>query len=334
MGGAIGLSKGDQASIQRTADFIDQTGFIPDAAVVDLKAGMSSKDQAEFVASHAVADGFWRTYPGAFVQAFGDEGVKAIQDYDARVQLFPAEEVWSQMNPNRDPTTRKLMDDLRQEGHKLVAETEIGDILPALDPRGFWDMFGGKGFAEPADPIQTRELLDDYRTLFAERYAETRGNEDLSRDQALERLQIKWGSTDVGTAIRVVAYPPERYYNTVGGDHDWMGDQLEEIVTAQFGEVQAFGIRSTTETQAAVSRGNMRGEPPPYEVYVLKDGAFLPLRDPQTNAVALIQFDWQRAWDKREAGFAEDQRANEAFQQGVREKIGQPAINYTTGGRF
>lgn len=263
MGGATALSSGDKTSVGRLTSFVERTDIIPSDAVASLKAGMQSRDPNEVKASMAVMDGLYRAFPAATDRAFDEADLKRMQRYQTLSPMVPPDDLSRRMDPSMDPSTRKNREELYQQGIAEAGKVEVSEILDAFDQ--------GWTYSEAAGPIdgqQATAMSRDFNQLYAEFYAD-HGNPDAAKGQALEALQRKWGVTDSGKERRIVAYPPERRYPAVNGDHDWMGAQLEETVLAEDAGAQDWGITIATETEGAWSRGEM---PPYYVVYVDKDG--------------------------------------------------------------
>ena len=298
MGGSVALTVGDETSVRRLQGFVERTDSIPDSAVDALNAGMVSRDRTEREASMKVMSGLYRQYPQAVIRAFDEAAIKRLQDYEALAPVVPPDELIERLDPNADPTRRKLLQDMREEGAKLAAEIDTAEILGAFNPFG--------PFNQPDQPLDTvgqAALRADFERLFAERYAITR-DERVAKQQAFERLSAKWGSTEVGDTPRLMAYPPERYYPAVNGDYDWMADQLATEVQAQYPDAQDWGIVEAPETGGAVAAKSAPGY---YVTVIDADGGHRTLAG-SDGRPALFFFDPDAARDEAGAGFEAERR--------------------------
>lgn len=334
MGGALALTSGDATSIGRLTSFVDRTDVIPSDAIAALRAGMQSRDPAEVASSMTIMDGLYRAFPAAVSRSFDEGDLKRMQRYQTLAPMVPPEDVMRRMDPAMDPTTRKNRDDLYQEGLAEAAKVDVGTILDSFDQGWMYSEAAG-----PIDGPQAAAMSREFNQLYAEFYAD-HGNADAAKDQALEALQRKWGVTDTGQERRLVAYPPERRYPAVNGDHDWMGAQLEETVLGADPDAQDWGVTIAPETEGAWSRGE---EPPYYVVYVDKNGIPRTMLG-EDGRPLLFMFDHDAAMGEARQQFQIDDAATKADRPRMQQEIGTegPRIGigvpeqpgYTTGGRF
>ncbi len=336
MGGSVGLATGDEVAVQRLRGFVERSNIVPETAVNSIQAGIRSRNPEDMAASFQVMDGLRRAYPDAVSRAFTESDLERIDAYQALVGKVPPEELYDRLDPNADPKRREFADKLRSEGRKLAGDVETSDILYAFDPGMTWSDPEG-----PLDPVAQVELRNDFETLFAERYAIS-GDEDIARDQALEALQTQahWGLSESGSEWRVMKFPPERVYPAVGGDYDWIGDQLEAFVTGYDETAQSWSVRPVRETEAAMQAGELA----PYEVvYVDADGAIRTVNG-DDGRPALLTFDYDGELnDATAAALSGDQQIDAMDDQldkqlerdaGRASQMFDPRPEYTTGGQF
>lgn len=285
MGGATALIAGDEVSIGRLTAFVERTDIIPGDAVAELRGGMQSRDPEVMAASFAIMDGLYRNFPAAADRAFDETSLQRLQRYQTLAPMVPIEEMQKRLDPGMDPTTRRNREEMRKMGLEEAGKVEVSEILDAFDPGMF-----SAGPEGPIDGPQASAMSHDFNELYAEFYAD-HGNADAAKTQALEALQRKWGATDTGPDSRIVAYPPERRYPMVDGDHDWMGAQLEETVLATDPDAQDWGVTIAPETEGAWSRGDL---PPYYVVYTDANGIPRTMLGDDGRPL-LFQFDYETA---------------------------------------
>ena len=286
LGGATGLTMADPTAERRLMGIVERTDAIPDAAADALKAGMVSRDATELQNTMTVMSKLYRQHPAAVVRAFDEATVKRLQDYEALAPVTPPDELYARLDPNTDPTRRKLMEDLRVEGTKLAADVTDDEVLDAFDTSS-WP--GGQPSA-PIDTMATLALRQDFARLFAERYAVT-GDATVAKKQAFERLALKWGGTETGSTPRLMPYPPERFYPAIGGDHDWLADQLAEEVQTRFPDAEEWGLVTAPETEGMV---RAKGVPGYYVTVIDAEGGFRLLSGADGRPL-LFGFDVDRA---------------------------------------
>lgn len=299
-GGATALSTGDTTATGRLIAFAERTGIIPDSAADALKVGIISRDAGERTSSFQTLSGLWRQYPEAVANAFDETTLKRIQDYEALSPITPPDELAQRLDPNSDPTRRKLVADLRAEGAKLAADVDTGDILDAFNTSAFFDYP-----ALPIDGVTNTALRADFDALFAERYAFANGDVEVAKRQALDRLKLKWGVTETGNTIRLMPNPPERYYPAVNGNHDYLADQLADTVREAFPDASDWSLVSAPETDAAVQANDIPG----YWIMVVDaDGTYRLMAEPDGSPM-LMTFDFRVAQDDARAQFEADRAA-------------------------
>ncbi len=314
MGGAIGLTSGDETSVLRLTSFVDRTDIIPSDAVAALRAGMQSRDPAQMQASFAVMDQLYRAFPAAMSApgAFGEEDLKRSLRWRNLMEAgVPVETVVGAMNEaNLDPAKVKMREEWRQEGRKLAMETDPTEVLAIFNPAGWWGNTGA-----PIDSSITQSLMDDYATAFAEGFSINRDPEQ-AKQYAIEVLTNPaaraWGLTDTGnSASRVMKYPPEYYFQPVAGDHDWMGEQLEGVIEAQTGtrtltkpgpngpemvttfgpKAQDWGVTATPATEGAIGMGQI----PKWMVHYIDENGMFRTIMPPADAKPGWPFDYSAA---------------------------------------
>lgn len=319
-GGATALTAGDTTSVGRLISVVEKTGIIPDSAADALKVGIISRDAGERTRSFQVLSGLWRQYPEAVAAAFDESQLKRIQDYEALAPITPPDELAARLDPNSDPTRRKLIAELRAEGAKLAADVETDDILDAFNTADFFDYPSA-----PIDGISGTALRADFDRLFAERYAFANGDVEVAKRQALDRLKAKWGTTATGDTIRLMPFPPERYYPPVNGDHDYLADQLADTVHDEFPEASDWGLVAAPETEGAVAANALPG----YWVMVVDgDGAYHLMTNPD-GTPKVMAFDFTGARDDARAQFDADRDAADVgfeMENARRKEAGLPPL--------
>jgi len=299
MGGASGLTGGSTVAIDRLRGFVEKRNIIPEDAINTLRAGMTSADPNVRATSYMVMGGLDRAFPDAVYRSFSDAEIKKLAVYEDLAPMVPPEDLAVRLDPRTDPQRRKVFEEMHAEGVKLAQDLDISTVLNAFEGNsGVWDFAtAGMANSEPLAPLEAKaatELMRDYRSLAAEYYALT-GDFDKASERAVKQLQLKWGVTDSGPDLRIVAYPPERFYPAVDGGHDWLGENLEQTVKARFPDAQDWAIVTVPETEAtARPRGQPYPDYPVYQVMVI-DGAGIPrIMSDKAGRPEFFRFDHRR----------------------------------------
>ncbi len=289
--------------------FTERGQIVPESAVASLRAGLTGRDPTAMQNAYDAMQVLYRENPGAVTRSFDSSDIKRMQDFEALSQMLPPDELAKYLNPFTDPTTAKIKDELFKEADTIIGDqknhpelSNVDTLLSSLNTAAFGDYPSA-----PLDTIAQTAAMDDFHAAFRDRYAVSRDVE-LAKKQALELWRQKWGTTDAGSDLRVMAYPPERYYPPIDGNQDWMGDQLAQLVEKQAPDAQSFGIVVLPQTEAAVA-AHVR---PSYGVMIVdKDGNHKMLTYPNSAEPALYAFDYEKARADRAAKFETD-RANAA----------------------
>lgn len=292
--GGEGLLEGDAGAALRLRAMVDRSDIIPTSAVDLLQSGIWSRTGSERDTAMTVLDGLYRENPQAVMRSFTNDDIARLQDYQALAGILPPEELDKRLNPNVDQRELDRRKALRSEGLAIAGKIKDGDILnSAFDPS---ILPFDQADAHP-DPGVWMELRSDFANLFAERYAAT-GNEKVAKDQAIERLHMKWGMSEAGSGKYVMAYPPEQSYPQFNNSHDWLDAQLEEEVLKAYPDAQSWFLIPTPETEAAITfnRTGQGYEAVPYAVGVKdKEGGIRVLTKPDSAAWRIMSFDILRA---------------------------------------
>jgi hypothetical protein len=172
-------------------------------------------------------DRLWRRAPQEVDSIFGDDITRALQDWQAIQRYHTPEQLaeYLRQRARDDPQVRERRQRLETTARTIAGRVTIDRLLSDLDP-GWFQL-------EPNAPMdgRTREAaLGDYTRLFVERYVAT-GDEATARQQAIERMRLVWGRSDVNGG-RLTMYPPERAYRPIRGSHQWMRDELVRDLTS------------------------------------------------------------------------------------------------------
>lgn len=289
----------DELAFQFLSAIPDQN-LVPSLAQPEIKSALSgalkTNDPVKFTAAMTFMDQLWTRAPEEVKNILGADAVDMLQDWQAKLRYFGPEELMAEIKQRQDPAAQAKRREFEQKGQGLAKAKDIGTLVDELDPSFF---VSGPG--APVDPRTRDAALADYTTLFSQRYAVSL-DETLAHQQAIEKMRLYWGRSDVNQG-RLTLYAPESVYKPVDGSHDWMTEQLQADLSLRYGEVEDYTIIADRTTEADVSARKapsyliaVKG-PNGYEVAM--DASNRPLRyrweQPETAVNAKEDFARQRA---------------------------------------
>lgn len=187
----------------------------------------------------------------------------AVAIYDARKDLYSAEELQSVVQGGTTPEERDRNVKGREEAEGLLKKYSTDEIF---DKFTSVLTFGEK---PPATPFGDHIIFTEYSTLFTDYYAKTRDAE-LSDELAMKRLHEDWGFFEMGGSYSLMKYPPDKSYQPFNGSFDYMEPQARELLELAD---EPFALVGDSQT----IRERLNGKPPSYAVVVThKDGVPRP----------------------------------------------------------
>lgn len=231
--------------------------------VSDAIAGaVRSKEPGKFNASMAFVNQIWTRAPQEAEKLFGADAINVMQDWQAKLRYYGPQELADELRNRDDPQVVERRKQAAIKAQGLAKDKTIDSLVADLDP-GFFTT----GPSAPVDPRTRDAALADYTALFSDRYAVSL-DETKAHQQAIEKMRLYWGRSEVNQG-RLTLYAPENVYPALGGSHDWLKDQLDRDLTAQFGEMpDGYSIVADRTTEAEISAG----QPPSYLI-VTKNAA-------------------------------------------------------------
>lgn len=180
---------------------------------------VKSNDTAKFTAAMMSLDKMWARAPQEFNRIFGEDIVKAVQDWQTKLRYHTAEELSESLRKRDDPQVRERQKEFLKQGRGEAAKKKINDLVDDLDPS--WFVWGPDA---PMDARTRDAALGDYVSLYAERYAETL-DKGTAHKQAIERMSLYWKRSELNGG-RLTLHAPETVYPAVNGSHGWMKEQI------------------------------------------------------------------------------------------------------------
>jgi hypothetical protein len=208
--------------------------------------GMSrSGDPAKMNASYSFMDTLQKQNPLEFDRQFPD-GLKDLRSWQSLLGFYPPEEAAKRMLAAYDPNQSAAREAMDKQVDKALEKVSPANVVSKFST-GF--IFGTTARAPITEQAGAAAgaLKYDYDKNFRDAYAAT-GDAGSADAVAMEKLRNKYAVSPTNDN-RVTAYPPEKYYPQVGGSHDWMARQLDDVVAKHLGvSTQPDMTRALAET--------------------------------------------------------------------------------------
>lgn len=245
--------------------FVAGTGYVPKTVMADLQAGAIERDPSKFSEAMTRADMLERAAPKAFQAGDGAGMVmKALEPWRRYVQEFglSGEDAAKRVLAANDPAKKATREQLKPALDKALKDLTVDDAAEAFDP-GY--LINGPD--TPLHPDQANALLADYKDLYEQAFYETNGDTTSAEALASAELKKSWGVSTVTGESRVMRNPPENFYPTVGGTHDYVRENalaVAKIHAAEAGrEVENVTLVPDDATRQDIELGN----PPRYRLF-------------------------------------------------------------------
>jgi GH24 family phage-related lysozyme (muramidase) len=217
-----------------------------------------SSDPAKMTAANMMLDRYWRSNPNGFERVFDKTTLDNLQIWQGIKDAYSPAEVAERFAKARDPkeeAARKLVEPLAK---KELGKIKVADVVDGFDSS--WVPFTGPSVptnfeARGVDGLQAERLMADFGDLYTE-FRKSGVPADQAAARANERLATQWGASAVnGTTL--MRLPPEKYYPTINGTHDWIIYQIDDLVSSVKGEKR--GAPSAAEAVGAQRNFQFRG---------------------------------------------------------------------------
>ena len=282
----------DQPSL--LTGFVQRTGIIPDAAKEKIQAGIYSADPKEQSRAFTLMDALSRSDPAAYARAFTEDDRKRLGIYQALAPMVPPDVLAKALDVT-NPQEAKIRADMEAKGREEAKKnfTDPGGII--AQAFGSW----GQGLAgllpgqpgTPTDPQTVASFMHDFENAYAEAYGFVR-NSDAAKKLAFDWIKNRWRPTDIGSGDNtLMAYPPERYYPALNGNHHWMDEQLEASVKTEHKGAQTWGVVEAPQTETEATTGQTPGY---YVWYTDENGGFRTAVDDKGTPL-VVRFDYDKA---------------------------------------
>lgn len=259
------MDTADPAQAQAVAEQITRgTGVAPRQVIRDIRAGLTSTDPKQMADALQRSQRLFTASDTAFAGTEGGQGI--AQDVAAFRRLvndlgFTPERAAQSMIEARDKAgvpvdTKTLNDFLKGLASSDLTSAFDESILP---------------FTAPSLGPASREaaIMADYKELAELHYKAARDPEQ-AKAKALHDMKRLYSVSRYAGEGRVMRFPPEKYYPSVGGSFDYMGEQLHGELKQATGldlDADEFWIVAAPGSKSIVTAGGA----PRYQVFYYAD---------------------------------------------------------------
>ena len=264
------LTSMDPTSAAQLTTVVETTGVLPDSSMSRLRSMSVNGSPEERQFALQTTANLLRQKPGVLSSRRGGAELRN----DAR--KFSSFVLAGGLTPE---DALKRVDETKTEefrNKKAALGAEATSLANKIKSEEIANLFDGFFTAEPelgATPVRGRIMFDAFKENFKFHFIET-GDEATARNLALDDLRDSYDVSSVTGTNRLMKHPPEKYYPTVDGTHDYVMRQLKEDVTSRAGrEVpeDSIFIEAVPQTDADIRAGRL----PRYGVSWLKEDGTL-----------------------------------------------------------
>jgi GH24 family phage-related lysozyme (muramidase) len=261
---AARLGEGDPQAAASVTSLVKNTGYVPDAAMSQLRAMSVNGDNTAKTFAFETAANLIRVKPGALD---GSEKSRRLKD-DAEMYStltvemgLPGETAIQRIDELRSPEFEKRRTALKKEIDTFLKDVTVDEVASGYD--GWFSSAPAVG----GSPREQAVILDTYRDLVRDHYIRT-GDPDVARSMAKKDLHRSYNVSEVTGKKRLMRHPPEMHYPAIepragkDPDHSYFTDQLVADVKTQAGKdvpIEDIFIEAIPQTNMDVRSGKMPG---------------------------------------------------------------------------
>lgn len=279
-----GLGEANPAAAGQLTALVKQTGYVPDAAISQLRATAANGTPEQKTFALETAANILREKPGAFEAS---DAARELRDNATFYEVLTvdagisSDEALARIAETRSPEFAKRKEAMKKE----IAESGQSSVLRDLAPTDLTAEYGGWFTSTPelgGSPRQASLVFDTYRDLVQHHYLNT-GDIDAAKGMAKRDIQRTYAETSVTGNKRLMRHPPDAYYPKLeprAGKEpslDYFGEQLRATVN----DYLRGPVRAQSDLNPETRAPNAAALTAPKEI-PLSDIFIEPI--PQTNA--------------------------------------------------
>lgn len=256
---------------QTTAlQLVKEIGYVPDTLVKDIRSGLVSSDSQTAIDALTIAGESLKINPAAFAGREGAVGLaKDVDVYESFLeQGYEEKDALERWRGTKDLQVQKNRDAVLKDTQtvKWVKEnSEPSDVTNAFHG---WLTFEPEFVSE----AQGFAIASQYQSMLEDALIDVGGDRDAAVKVAKARFGRVFGvsNLNMGGNNILMRYPPEKFYPKIQGGHDYVADQLSELVT-QIERVQIDPDKVFLQSDEYTEDDIKAGRLPRYQVWFVDD---------------------------------------------------------------
>lgn len=256
-----------QEQVNRTVEFINNTGIVPNQVISASSAAMRSGTPEQVALMSDMLSRLQEESPATLKDIPEETRAISLQVSDAVKAGVPVEVAMEQARKFAFGMTAQEKEaiSLQSQEHSKSLNGNLQSMVNSdLDQGGF-----DKGVLYGVPDVSSA-MLGEFRTSFDRFMKMTGGNPDQSQKLAYQAVRSTWGVTETGGNKRFMKYAPEAVYKVQGYGDDWIENQFNA-------EMEAIGAEGALIT---IDHTTAREEQPSYPVLTTdENGILVPLLD-------------------------------------------------------
>lgn len=264
--GLKALGTGDGAYFtNQVLPIVTKAQDIPTDVMGTLTGMARSNNQSQALFALDALAQLRETSPKAFDARTDSKLASDVDFYNARKDLYPADQLMQLINPNVSQAERQVQASLREEAKQLLMNKT--DKIP--DGRTMALEVAGDLGTLSAKPGAINVLEAEFSTLFTDAYARY-GTVEGATKAATEQLKRTWAPTSVGNGV-LMKFPPEKVgYQPIMGTFDWINDEIRKETGQKNNRFELYSD-SQTEAEFNAWKGNPSAPPASYRLITFDD---------------------------------------------------------------
>jgi len=195
-----------------------------------------SADPAKMSAAFSILDAEYNRDPQAFDRNYGSDTETNLFMWQEKRAYQTPEQMIAEIRRADDPAEKARRKHLREEAGEATRKWTDADAMKRMGGGGWF--FGP---SKPSDVRQLGLLRAEYTSAYTAAFAET-GDDAVAHRKARSQLERTWGQSEANGG-ELMRRPPEKFYPAVGGNHDYIKEQLDqEVRTAIIGRLDSYAV--------------------------------------------------------------------------------------------
>jgi hypothetical protein len=243
-------------------DWIRSTGNIPTSVVAGARQGLNSTGVASVADGMELSAKLYQWAPTALEAAPNGKDIQdAALAYNEYVygRGLTSQEAAARWIALHSPEALEKRARLKEPAKDFLKTLSLSDVTSAMDTSIL-------PFTKPSAGLtqdQQQVVMADYSKIAEEKFIETGGDADLAKKLALADMSKLYGVSDVSGSDTIMKFPPEKYYPSIAGSHDY----IREVALADARTVDKDAMNVMLVPTKETADDIRTKQPPRYALY-------------------------------------------------------------------